>query len=217
MKRLLIVTTMLLLAWQLYSAGPGDISSGLGMWLDASTLSLNNNDPVSSWTDQSGNGFHATQASAGFQPKYLSNVVNGMPAVQFNTDDFLEFDGTVIVNTNYTIFAVVRRTSAGASGSTSSHHYFLGGTASTANRNLHVGWRSNTTFTQDQYSNEINTYVTAYNAGTEAPLILSARHSSTFSEGKDAYINGGLRGVSLYPVASRYSHMTAWAGAAIGR
>lgn len=217
MKKILILSIVLIVAWQLYASAPGGISSGLRMWLDASTLSLNNNDPVSSWTDQSGNGFHAAQATVGFQPKYLTNVVNGMPAIQFNTDDFLEFDGNVIVNTNYTIFAVVRRTSAGASGSTSSHHYFLGGTASTANRNLHVGWRSNTTFTQDQYSNEINTYVTAFNAGTEAPLILSARHSSTFSEGKDAYINGGLRGVSLYPVASRYSHMTAWAGASIGR
>jgi len=32
----------------LFAAGPGNVSSGLQMWLDANALSLNNNDPVSS-------------------------------------------------------------------------------------------------------------------------------------------------------------------------
>jgi hypothetical protein len=35
--------------------GVGDVST-LAVWLDASHLSLNNGDPVATWTDRSGNG-----------------------------------------------------------------------------------------------------------------------------------------------------------------
>ena len=56
------------------------------MWLDASdasTITLNGS-TVSEWRDKSGNGFHATQATANNQPTFTSNAVNGRPALSFD-------------------------------------------------------------------------------------------------------------------------------------
>lgn len=200
-----------------YAAGPANIDAGLVMWLDATQLNLNDNDPVSSWTDMSGNNRHATQGTAQFQPTFKANLINGQPGVLFSTDDFLEIDGNSIVNTNYSIFAVVRRT-GGASGSTSNHNYFLGGTTAASNdKNLHVGWRHDTTFTTDQYTNEINTWVAPYNIVTEPAFVYTARHSSDSNLAKDTYINGGMRGLSMYAPVPRSAHLSEWSGASIGR
>ena len=43
-------------------------------------------DPVSQWTDQSGNGYHATQATGSLQPLYTTNSINGKAALTFNSD-----------------------------------------------------------------------------------------------------------------------------------
>jgi hypothetical protein len=48
---------------------------------DASTLALNNNDPVSTWTD-SINGIQATEATK--QPVFKTNAYGGKPVVSFN-------------------------------------------------------------------------------------------------------------------------------------
>lgn len=64
---------------------------GLKLWFNAGALSLNNNDPVSSWTDLSGQGNHATQATGTKQPTYKTNVLNGRPVVRFDgVDDYLQ-------------------------------------------------------------------------------------------------------------------------------
>lgn len=58
-------------------------------WLKADALSLANNDPVSSWTDSSGNGYDLTNTSTA-RPTYLTNQINALPAVSFDgTNDFL--------------------------------------------------------------------------------------------------------------------------------
>ncbi|MFN0050393.1 MAG: LamG domain-containing protein, partial [Cytophagales bacterium] len=71
--------------------GPGGVgsrngASALRLWLDASTGTNTsvNGVGVSSWTDQSGNGSNALQASVGNQPTFVSNSVNGKPALSFN-------------------------------------------------------------------------------------------------------------------------------------
>lgn len=53
------------------------------MWLDASALALNNNDPISTFTDRSGNGNSPTAASTA-RPTYLTNQQNGLPAASFD-------------------------------------------------------------------------------------------------------------------------------------
>jgi hypothetical protein len=64
--------------------------SGLQLWLHADALSLSDGDPVSSWTDSSGNGRHATQGTSGARPIYKTSILNGQPVVRFDgVDDYL--------------------------------------------------------------------------------------------------------------------------------
>ena len=71
--------------------GPGGIgnivgSSSLKLWLNAGagTSTTTNGASVSSWIDQSGYGFNATQVTGGNQPTYISSSINGQPALSFN-------------------------------------------------------------------------------------------------------------------------------------
>lgn len=82
--------------------------AGLQAWFKADTLALNNDDPVTTWLDNSVNGRNATQATAGFKPLYKTNQQNGLPGVLFDgTDDYL---ATVAFTLNQplTIFAVLK-------------------------------------------------------------------------------------------------------------
>ena len=56
---------------------------GLLLWLDASRLNLNHEDRVYTWADQSGKGNHAV-ATAGREPTFIENQLNGKPVVWFD-------------------------------------------------------------------------------------------------------------------------------------
>jgi hypothetical protein len=66
-------------------AGVGTSATNV-LWLkaNAGTSSTTNNTRISSWNDQSGNGINVSQVTAVQQPSYTSNVINGMPAIQFD-------------------------------------------------------------------------------------------------------------------------------------
>lgn len=62
---------------------PTVLGSALSLWLDAndlSTITLNGS-TVSQWSDKSGNGRHATQATAAAQPGYGATALSGKPAL----------------------------------------------------------------------------------------------------------------------------------------
>ena len=67
-----------------------------------------NTDPVSQWTDKSGNGYHATQATGGLQPLYTTNSINGLATLTFN-DDYLRM-GAVSAGNNVSFFFVLKPT-----------------------------------------------------------------------------------------------------------
>lgn len=61
------------------------------VWLDAAdaaTITLNGSN-VSQWRDKSGNNRHASQSTASWQPLFVSNVSNGLPALQTDGGDTL--------------------------------------------------------------------------------------------------------------------------------
>lgn len=62
-------------------------------WLDATQLGLTNGDPVSSWTDLSGNNNHFT-SSASARPTYTASGINDLPSLTFDGVD----DGMVLSN-----------------------------------------------------------------------------------------------------------------------
>ena len=64
--------------------------SGLALWLkaDAGVLEAasdpaEDGDNVWRWEDQSGNGNHANQTTVADQPRYVENVLNDLPAIEF--------------------------------------------------------------------------------------------------------------------------------------
>ena len=60
--------------------------TGLALWLDAndaSTITLNGS-TVSQWRDKSGNGRHASQATAANQPTYSATGLNGKSTLTFD-------------------------------------------------------------------------------------------------------------------------------------
>ncbi len=61
---------------------------GLLLWLDASRLNLNHEDRVYTWADQSGKGNHAV-ATAGREPTFIENQLNGKPVVWFDGGEVL--------------------------------------------------------------------------------------------------------------------------------
>ncbi len=69
---------------------PSDIA-GLKIWLKADAgAGAANNDPVATWTDQSGTSHSFAQATSGKRPLYKTNIQNGLPVVRFDgTDDVL--------------------------------------------------------------------------------------------------------------------------------
>lgn len=99
--------------------------SGLQMWLkaDSGVVDANGNSitldntAVDVWTDQSTNKKNARQSTAGSRPLYRTNVVNGLPGIQFDgTDDEMLLDGLVTPGSNLSYFAVVKPTGSGAQG-----------------------------------------------------------------------------------------------------
>lgn len=66
------------------SFSPDDIA-GLELWLDANQITgKNDGDTISTWSDVSGNSNNVTQATAGRQPTYKTNIFNGKPIIRFD-------------------------------------------------------------------------------------------------------------------------------------
>ena len=91
-------------------------TSGLLLWVYSDTLGLADNDPVSTWTDLSGNGNDAIQAGS-LRPLYKTNIQNGRAVLRFDgTDDFMDIANTSIIggNTGLTVFVVVKQSTPAA-------------------------------------------------------------------------------------------------------
>jgi prepilin-type N-terminal cleavage/methylation domain-containing protein len=75
-------------------AQPNSVA-GLIAWYKADALTLNNGDPVSSWTDSSSVLNHATQSGSS-RPTFVTNIANYLPVVRFDgSDDYLQLGSTI--------------------------------------------------------------------------------------------------------------------------
>lgn len=69
------------------SALPNTIT-GLQLWLKADAIvGLSDGDPIGTWSDFSGNGNDATQASGSLKPTYKTSIINGLPVARFDSSD----------------------------------------------------------------------------------------------------------------------------------
>jgi hypothetical protein len=92
-----------LLRWWKADAGTYQSAGGAAATADG--------DAVGQWQDQSSNLDHATQATANNKPTLKLNILNGLPALRFVSDDFLTHT-YANPSSVVTIFAVARVTVA---------------------------------------------------------------------------------------------------------
>ena len=103
---------------------PSDLT-GLKLWLKAdtgvyqdsagTTPVASNNDPVGKWTDQSGQGNHFTQATAGSRPTYKTAVQNSLPGIAGDASaDYLSGTAPITGSGNRTMFVVYKAGNADA-------------------------------------------------------------------------------------------------------
>lgn len=121
--------------------------SGLRLWLDASRISgLADGDPVSTWSDLSGQGNNATQSTTAAKPLYKTAIVNGRPVVRFDgVDDYLTVANTASFDMATPTIIVVGTASAGT-GTFTGKITFAGGVGDASRRKLDVRRASSTTF-----------------------------------------------------------------------
>lgn len=88
--------------------------AGLGLWLDASAITgLNNNDPVTTWSDQSGFNNDASQPTGANKPLFKTNVINTLPAILFDgIDDYMDINVLSFLDTACSVFIVSSASSA---------------------------------------------------------------------------------------------------------
>jgi hypothetical protein len=109
--------------------------SGLAVWFDASvssSVTLNGGN-VSQWNDLSGNGRHATQATAGSQPSYSTAALNGKNVVVAQDSSRVLKTAAFQAGLPQTVFVV-------ASTSGQNQGIFQRGTVNS----IHALWRSTT-------------------------------------------------------------------------
>jgi len=91
-------------------------------WWPANCLEwygLEDNDPVGTWPDQSGNSYDLVQAVGGNKPTYKINILNGHPVVRFDGGDWLSREGVwSVANEEYTFFSVIANQSILGGGAT---------------------------------------------------------------------------------------------------
>lgn len=91
--------------------------SGLLLWLDATDPNGDGTQPSSgiallTWVDKSRNGYNATQATGSAQPLFVTNQLNGRPAIQFDgSNHWIRVESTALaqaITTDMTMFVVLK-------------------------------------------------------------------------------------------------------------
>jgi len=87
------------------SIGLPPVVSGSAAWWKADSLSLNDDDPVTSWTSSEGNAYEMTATT--LAPTFKTGLQNGLPGVRFN-GDFIQAAnvGTNHSSLYFTVFLV---------------------------------------------------------------------------------------------------------------
>lgn len=81
--------------------------STLELWLSADTLGLADGAAVATWSDRSGRGRHATQATGGKRPVLKTAVLNNQPVVRFDGAASQMATASFALTDPFTVFLVL--------------------------------------------------------------------------------------------------------------
>ncbi|WP_408039299.1 hypothetical protein, partial [Tenacibaculum amylolyticum] len=108
---LLLIVFLTVNIYHCLSQSPGGVTTDLSLWLKSNNgISQTDGQAVDSWSDQSGNGNNASQATAASQPILNSNTINFNAGLNFQNDFMLSATPSVlgIQNSDYEIFAIYK-------------------------------------------------------------------------------------------------------------
>lgn len=181
---------------------PAEITTSL--WLDSSdltTITKDGSDLITAWNDKSGNARHAAATVSPLH--YYDNILEKWVIRFDGTDDFMTFDGTFLINTDYSMFIVARRSSNKAT------NYMIGGSSTTASANLHFGWNGDTLLTVSHYTGGFETgcplFTTAINT-LFSRIYDSSDHMTNIFENGVNNINKTITALTAFttPYIGRY-------------
>ena len=137
--RLIVIVFLALLLHgnKLSAQTPGGVNTNLKFWIKANAGVTTSGSNVTTWTDQSGNGFNATQASIVKQPTFTtsSSAFNNNPSVNFDITDDGMLTSANFSTSQYSFFVVYNSTStstASRRGVQGSNNWLIGPYQNTA-------------------------------------------------------------------------------------
>lgn len=172
--------------------------SSLSLWLDAqdnSSLTFNSS-TISAWSDKSGKGNNAAQATSSLQPQYTASIINNRPALFFyynaTASNLTVTDSASLNYTAFTSYVVMRPTQ------------FLG-----ANMHLFAKW----TLTGNQREHKLpivtGTNVLTGQGSADGSAVTNAAVSGALSVDTNYIIEFGYSGSSLFASVNRGTEVTA--------
>jgi prepilin-type N-terminal cleavage/methylation domain-containing protein len=205
-------------ARSLTNSSPVNSISNLALWFETTSeksfdSGVGNNSTVANWYDlnpQSAAKNNATQGTGNNQPIYIAKGINGLPMVDFSGNHFLSFDGSGILNQNYTVFIITQRTSGVA------RNIVIGGMDTVNFQNLHFMYHPETSFVAAHYGDtggNISYTIPAYSR--PIPTIHTIVFRTDF--GKLYYENGGTNPDNTANTSIAQTPVSSWNGSAIGR
>lgn len=214
-SKLMIKKARLTTAQTLTKTSPVNDIENLVAWyetsLDSSFVAseAKNATAIGTWYDNNPHAIsrkNATQSTTANKPKFYVNVFNdALPAVRFDgANDYLDFDGAALINNSYTIFVVEQRRAAG-------YLPFIGGTGSSLNTVLVLGYSSSTNITQSQYTNDLNYTIAAYSS----PTVKIHTFKLNTTSGKSYWISGGVSEDAAEETQT--ASLTSFAGSNLGK
>ncbi|MDB5491265.1 MAG: filamentous hemagglutinin N-terminal protein [Micavibrio sp.] len=137
---------------------------------------------ASQWTDKSGQGNNATQATAASRPLYVTNSQNGRAVLVFDgTNDGLSVNLNFLAGTSNTNFVVARTTTYS--------NIYGAVTGSSGAGSLHVGYTNAATYRENYWGNDFAPAVSSYSNSSSANIL-----AFQWNQGGSKYIyaNGHL-------------------------
>lgn len=203
-------------------SSPVNSIKGLTVWFEPTlerSLDADETDnatAVSTWYDISNTGtkMNATSTTI-LKPLYYEDCINDLPCLRFDgTDDYMSFDGSEIVGSDYTIFAVVQRRTGTA-------NYFLGTSSSVAaNAGVGFGYTGGAllNLSQGDVSNDNTVAITTYSTPVpQLHAIVNDYATTSSSTPISHYLNGSATASALVDVGTpAHTSLSAWASAALG-
>jgi len=196
-----------------------DLSDDLIAWFETSLESsfLDNEHKIdgtkiTKWFDNNKNvnqkNIATSPTTVANQPTYISRAFyDAIPGVRFDGADYMDFNGSGLINSAYTIFVVEQRTS------NKTQNFFIGGISGLLNQNLVLGYRSNTVSTQAHHSNDMDITVPGYS--TPMPSLHTFIFNNNIGK-KYVFSSGSYKTSKILNSSSHLNPITSYNNSRIG-